>query len=179
MEYQPTFVQIATRHGLRHINLNAITHTLPSERERNGETEATLLLFFAGTENYGIELCGAQAEAFQDVLTAHTVASIPRTASQTTPRVSASRLAYCETPGANRRDYLNAQAGMFAACRDADLDIENRDAMIASIAALLQIEITSRTQLTPAEMRIVKRRAETGYWAPGWFVNRGARLQAA
>jgi hypothetical protein len=83
---------------------------------------------------------------------------------------------FLDTPKARRSEYLLAQGRMFGACRNAGLDITDRDGMISGINRLLGINITSRTQLTPWEMRIVKAAIEEGCFAAGWQVVREVEL---
>jgi hypothetical protein len=83
---------------------------------------------------------------------------------------------FLETPRASRAVYLRDQGRMFGAAHHAGLSTDDREAMIAGINRLLGINITSRTQLTPWEMRIVKAAIQEGCFAAGWQVVREVEL---
>ena len=62
---------------------------------------------------------------------------------------------------------------MFGAVRDAGLNREDRDGMIAAINATNGTSLTSRTQMTPLEMLNFTLAVRDGVWAPGWVMRRG------
>lgn len=84
---------------------------------------------------------------------------------------------YCAIPGTNRDAYIGAQRAMFGAARAAGLDTDDREGMLDAINGLLNTELTSRTQMIPAEMEFVTVAIEAGYILPGWRPNRAADIR--
>lgn len=68
--------------------------------------------------------------------------------------------------------HRDAQCAMFGAAKEVGLDASNRDAMIGGINQLLGVHATSRTELTPLEMRVVTLALEEGCFARNWRVVR-------
>lgn len=72
------------------------------------------------------------------------------------------RPAYCLKYGHDRAAYLAAQQQMFAAARKAGLDTNLRDEMIFAISEFLNVFLTSRKEIAPAEMIRVTGAIERG-----------------
>src|SRR5690606_14120646 len=109
-----------------------------------------------------------QAVAFGELLDRQTAVRITTLSLVRDDDDNTSRPAYRETPGADSAAYLANQRMMFRACERAGLNTEDGPAMRAAIGQLIGATITSRKQLTPAEMRRVARAADEGYWSNGW-----------
>ncbi|HEX8833967.1 MAG TPA: hypothetical protein VF719_07185 [Abditibacteriaceae bacterium] len=140
------------------INLADVSRTFEAKRYNDDidAYEHGIRLYFVSGQH--AEYWGTQAET---VIAALAAASPAQPAAPVRPH-------YLQTPGASRRVYLKAQNEMFGATRNAGLDPDDRDAMIAAIEKLLGISITSRTQMTPGEMRRVIAAAANGKLAAAW-----------
>ena len=77
---------------------------------------------------------------------------------------------YANKGDARYNDYRSAQCKMYGTCSHANLDTFNDEAMREAIGDFLGIEIQSRTQLTPFEMRLVELAAEENCFAEDWTV---------
>jgi hypothetical protein len=81
------------------------------------------------------------------------------------------RRPYLETHPWQQEQHRQMQRAMFAAAGKAGLT-SDRESMIAGINALLDLKLTSRTQLSPDEMDMVIRAIEAGSFAPNWTLRR-------
>jgi hypothetical protein len=84
----------------------------------------------------------------------------------------APRPAYRDLPRADEVAYLETQRAMFAAAREMGLDTNDGTVMCAALSEFIGEEITSRTQLTPDEMRDIAAAILRRHWVIGWSVRR-------
>ncbi len=111
----------------------------------------TIIAVYTGGERLSFEELAARAPGLANLLAP-----------------SGPRRDFCELHPERRRAWVNANAEMFAAARAAGLGTTQRDEMIEAICRTLRINITSRKQLTIAELHRMAGAFASGMWAPGW-----------
>jgi hypothetical protein len=151
---QPAFIRFeaAGRTYLRNV-----AHIVSIER-----VEKYAMARLSSIDGSTVEMTLPEADAFEAALCrVATVAKTPRPA-------------YRTLPDADEVAYLSAQKEMFKAARDAGLDTSDGELMCAALSEFIGEEITSRTQLTPDEMRDITAAIQRRHWVIGWSVRRGS-----